>query len=149
MNIRNVINKDMEYFHRLNEEINLYADKYGENVAKSYYKTMLNEEGEEQQQPAQQQDASQNNNQQQDASQNNAQQQQQPAVDNQKMLQEFGQIGEQMQKFVQTYANSPKAKELNDLLTTMKNLSQAMKTDAQQQQNNAQQQQPAQQQQQQ
>lgn len=149
MNIRNVINKDMEYFHRLNEEINLYADKYGENVAKSYYKTMLNEEGEEQQQqqqPAQQQDASQNNNQQQQQ-QDNAQQQQ-PAVDNQKMLQEFGQIGEQMQKFVQAYANSPKAKELNDLLTTMKNLSQAMKNDAQQAQNNAQQQSAQQQQQQ-
>lgn len=139
MNIRNVVNRDKEYFARLNEEINLYAEKYGERTAKSYYRGMvINEDGEQQPQQAQQpvqnqqraQDASQNN-------QQNAQQQpQQPAIDNQKMLQEFGTIGQQMEKFVQTYSNSPQAKELNDLLNSMKNLANSMKNNKQVQQQN-------------
>lgn len=116
MNIRNVVNRDREYFARLNEEINLYAEKYGERTAKSYYRGMvINEDGEQAQQPTQNQQA-----QQQAASQ-------QPAIDNQKMLQDFGNIGQQLEKFVQAYSNSTQAKELNDLLNSMKNLANAMK----------------------
>lgn len=150
MNIRNVVNKDKEYFARLNEEINLYAERYGEKTAKSYYRSMLiNEDGDQtQQQPGQTQQASQQDSQQAQNNQNNQQntqqdnqqqtqsQPQQPAIDNQKMLQEFGNIGQQLEKFVQSYSNSPQAKELNDLLNSMKNLANSMKNNQQAQQQN-------------
>lgn len=138
MDIREVLNKDSKRFDKLNEEINLYVQKYGVKTAKSYYKHMLNE----------------------DEVQGQQAQQQGQAVDTQKMLQEFGQIGTQFQNFVQTYGNSSVAKELNDILNSMKNVANLIKQGQQQpaqqpqqqqnqqaqpqQQNNAQQQ-PAQQ----
>ena len=70
-------------------------------------------------------------------------QQQGQAVDTQKMLQDFGQIGTQFQNFVQTYGNSSVAKELNDILNSMKNVANLIKQ-GQQPQQPAQQQQPQQ-----
>ena len=120
MDIREVLNRDSKRFDKLNEEINLYVQKYGVKTAKSYYKHMLNEDEEQGQQV----------------------QQQGQAIDTQKMLQEFGQIGTQFQNFVQTYGNSSVAKELNDILNSMKNVANLIK----QGQQPAQQQQPQQQQ---
>lgn len=120
MDIREVLNRDSKRFDKLNEEINLYVQKYGVKTAKSYYKHMLNEDEEQGQQV----------------------QQQGQAIDTQKMLQDFGQIGTQFQNFVQTYGNSSVAKELNDILDSMKNVANLIK----QGQQPAQQQQPQQQQ---
>lgn len=120
MDIREVLNRDSKRFDKLNEEINLYVQKYGVKTAKSYYKHMLNEDEEQGQQV----------------------QQQGQAIDTQKMLQDFGQIGTQFQNFVQTYGNSSVAKELNDILNSMKNVANLIK----QGQQPAQQQQPQQQQ---
>lgn len=118
MDIREVLNRDSKRFDKLNEEINLYVQKYGVKTAKSYYKHMLNE----------------------DEVQGQQVQQQGQAIDTQKMLQEFGQIGTQFQNFVQTYGNSSVAKELNDILNSMKNVANLIK----QGQQPAQQQQPQQ-----
>lgn len=122
MDIREVLNRDSKRFDKLNEEINLYVQKYGVKTAKSYYKHMLNE----------------------DEVQGQQVQQQGQAIDTQKMLQDFGQIGTQFQNFVQTYGNSSVAKELNDILNSMKNVANLIKQGqqpaqqqpAQQQQNN-------------
>lgn len=121
MDIREVLNRDSKRFDKLNEEINLYVQKYGVKTAKSYYKHMLNE----------------------DEVQGQQAQQQGQAVDIQKMLQDFGQIGTQFQNFVQTYGNSSVAKELNDILNSMKNVANLIKQ-GQQPQQPAQQQQPQQ-----
>lgn len=124
MNYKEVLNKDEKRFERLNEQVNVLAEKYGVKTAIKMVKNRLYEEGEQQPaaQPAQ-------GGEQQAAAQ--PQQAQAPAVDFQKMLGELKNVGQTFQQFAQSYQNSPYAKDLVDLFNGLKALAGKVQADAQ------------------
>lgn len=117
MNYKEVLNKDEKRFERLNEQVNVLAEKYGIKTAIKIVKNRLNEEGE--QQPAAQAPAQ------------PAAPAQAPAVDYQKMLGDLKQVGQAFQQFAQNYQNSPYAKDLVGLFNGLKTLAGKVQADAQ------------------